>query len=121
MSQPVITPAQAEDAVLQLEYDIVEIARQELGMHEREAYDIARALVRGLRKRYGGVRLGHRGLYIPAPSKLERDVQIRQEFNGLNRTEVMKRHGITRSTLYRVVGAGVKRNGIGLSSAASPK
>lgn len=115
-----VTPAQAEDAVLQLEYDIVEIARRELGMHEREAYEIARVLVQGLRKRYGGVRLGHRGLYIPAPSKVERDAQIRQEFDGTNSKDVMKKHGISRARLYQILRPKPGSARIGISSAKSP-
>lgn len=109
------TPAQTDDAVVQLEYDIVEIARQEIGMHEREAYEIARALVQGLRKRYGG-----RGLYIPAPSKLERNAQILGEFNGTNREAVMKKHGISRTQLYDILKPKPGSARIGVSSAKSP-
>ncbi len=114
------TPAQTDDAVVQLEYDIVEIARQELGMHEREAYEIARVLVQGLRQRYGGVRLGHRGLYIPAPSKLERNEQIRREFNGTNHNAVMKKHSIKRTQLYAILKPKQGSARIGVSSAKSP-
>lgn len=120
MSNPAITPAQAEDAVFQLEYDLVEIARLELGMHERQAYEIARVLVQGLRKRYGGVRLGHRGLYIPAPSKLERDAQIRQEFDGTNSKALQKKFGISRSRLYAIMSPKPSSARIGVSSAKSP-
>lgn len=114
------TSAQTDDAVVQLEYDIVEIARQELGMHERQAYEIARALVHGLRKRYGGVRLGHRGLYIPAPSKVARDEQIRKEFDGTNAKDVIKKHGISRSRLYAILKPKAGSARIGVSSAKSP-
>lgn len=117
---PASTPAQTDDAVLQLEYDIVEIARQELGMHERQAYEMAQALVRGLRKRYGGVRLGHRGLYIPAPSKAERDSQIRREYDGTNRDQVLRKHSISRSRLYQILSPKPSSPRIGVSSAKSP-
>lgn len=112
-----MTPGQAEDAVLQLTYDIVDIARAGLGVSEGEATRMASAIVRGLRQRYGGVRLGQRGLYIPAPGKEERNAAVRREFDGTNGPEVMRRHGIKRSTLYAIVGQrnrnGSNRNGIG--------
>lgn len=120
MSNPVITPAQAEDVALQLEHDLVDIAREELGMHEREAYEIAIALVRGLRKRYGGRRVGTRGLYIPAPSKVARDEAIRRDFNGTNTQEVMREHGISRARLYQILKPKPGSARIGVSSAKSP-
>ena len=58
MTTTQMTPGQAEDAVLQLTYDIVDIARAGLGVSEGEATLMASAIVRGLRQRYGGVRLG---------------------------------------------------------------
>lgn len=120
MSNPAITPAQAEDVALQLEHDLVDIAREELGMHEREAYEIAIALVRGLRKRYGGRRVGARGLYIPAPSKVERDDAIRRDFNGTNTQQVMREHGISRARLYQILKPKPGSARIGVSSAKSP-
>ena len=112
-----MTTGQAEDAVLQLSYDIVEIARTGLGVPEGEATRMAATIVQGLRQRYGGVRLGQRGLYIPAPGKEERNAAVRREFDGTNGPDVMRRHGIKRSTLYAIVGQrnrnGSNRNGIG--------
>lgn len=116
-----MSPAQADDAAAQLEQDLVEIVREEMGMHERQAYEFAAALVRGMRKRYGGERLGTKGLYIPAPSKAERNEAIRREYTGANGPEVMRRHGIKRSRLFEIVAArppGAAR--IGVSSAKSP-
>lgn len=115
-----ITQAQVEDAALLLEHEMVEIVRTELGMHERQAFEIAKAIVRGLRGRYGGVRLGYRGLYIPAPSKVERNAAIREEYDGTNFEEVMSRHGIRRAQLYRILGEKNTGPKIGLSSAKSP-
>lgn len=114
MNRKVITShAQTEDAVLQLEHDMVEIVRAELGMHEREAFEVAKALVRGLRKRFGGLRIGSRGcaIYIPAPSKAERNAAICLEFDGTNLKELMQKHGIKRTQIYRVVGARVGGKG----------
>ncbi len=79
-TSPQITPAQTDDAVLQLEHDMVEIVRGALNIHERQAFEIAKAIVKGLRSRYGGLRLGQRGLYIPAPSKAERNQAVCREF-----------------------------------------
>ena len=115
---PPVTPVQAEDAVLQLEYDLADILREDQGLHERQAYDMARSLVQGLRKRYGGMQLGRRGLYIPAPSKAERNAQICHDFNGTNLSEVCKRYGIKRTRLYEIVKRGGKP--VGQPSAAAP-
>lgn len=117
-----ITPGQADDAVMQLEQDFVEIVREELGMHEVPAQALASALVRGMRKRYGGMRLGGRGhIYVPAPSKSERDEAIRQAFNGANKDDVMKAHGISRTSFYRIVSKpGAARIGISGPKAPSP-
>lgn len=115
--------AQVADSVLQLECDLVEIARYELGMAEVQALRIAKAFVGGLRKRYGGMRIGGRGaaIYIPAPSKVERNAAIRREFDGTNHKEVMQRHGIRRTQFYRIVGQkpGVVR--IGQAGAKAPR
>lgn len=119
MTSHAVTTVQTEDAVLQLEYDLADILRDRQGMHEREAYEMARDLVEGMRKRYGGVQLGRRGLYIPAPSKAERDERIRREFNGTNAVEVCKEHGIKRSRLYQIVGRSTGKP-VGQSSAACP-
>lgn len=117
-----ITRAQAEDAALHLEHEMVEIVRAELNMHEREAFEVAKAIVRGLRKRYGGVRVGARGaaIYIPAPSKQERNDAIRREFDGTNLAQVMAKHGIKRSNVYRILSMSGGGPRIGMSSAKSP-
>lgn len=114
-----VTPVQAEDAVLQLEYDLADILREDQGLHEREAFAMARCLVVGIRKRYGGVQLGRRGLYIPAPSKAERDAQICAEFNGRNVSEICKKHGIKRSRLYQIINR-TSGKPVGTPSAAAP-
>lgn len=121
INSPAITPGQADDAVMQLEQDFVEIAREELGMHEVPAQELASALVRGMRKRYGGMRLGGRGhIYVPAPSKADRDEAIRQAYNGTNGPEVMKAHGIRRSRLFQIVKTKPGAARIGVSSPKSP-
>lgn len=99
------SPAQIEDQAIQLQREVADIVREEIGMHEGFANDIAAAIVRGLRKRYGGRTLGARGsIYIPAPDKSARNAAIRAEFNGTNADDVCRRHDISRSRLYQLVG-----------------
>lgn len=112
--------AQSEDAAIQLEHDFVEIIRSRIGLNEALATIHAQEIVRGLRERRGG-----ESLWIPASDKTERDAAIRREFNGQNREEVMRRHGISRSRLYQIVGGARPRGDggaacIGVSSSASP-
>lgn len=91
------TPAQAEDAAVQLERDFLAIVREEIGMHEGLAGIFARALVDGLRRRLGG-----QDLYIPAPDRSVRDAAIRREFCGSNIEDVMKRYGLSRTRIYEI-------------------
>lgn len=93
--------AQAEDAAVQLEREFVDIVREQIGMNDRFAGVFAQALVEGLRTRMGG-----QELYIPAPDRSERDAAIRREFNGCNLSEVMKRHGLSRTRIYEICGTG---------------
>lgn len=95
----VMTPGQTEDAAVQLEHDIIGIVREEIGMHEQMATVFAQALVRGLRRRLGG-----ESLYIPAPDRTERDAAIRRDFTGTNCDELMRRHGLSRTRIYEIVG-----------------
>jgi Mor family transcriptional regulator len=98
--QPVpLTPAQTEDAALELEREFVDILRQEIGADERPATLLAQALVRGLRQRIGGAEI-----WIPAPSKSERNAAIRREFDGTNLDQVMSRHNVSKATVYRASG-----------------
>ena len=121
-----MTASQSQDNVMQLTYDMTEIVREGLGVTEAEAARMAATIVNGMRHRYGGVRLGRRGLYIPVPCKEERNTAICREFDGTNAQEVMRRHGIKRSTLYTIVGQrnrsrnGSNRNGIGSTGPAAP-
>ena len=111
--------AKPDDGTLQLERDLIEILREERGLTEPAAFELAVDLVRGMRKRYGGMRLGPRGLYIPAPSKVERNEAIRRAYDGTNGPRVMREHGISRSSLFRIVN---ERRGprIGISSPKDP-
>lgn len=116
MTAVAMTTAQAEDAALQLEHDLSEIVLHVSGMHEREAFTLSKAIVRGLRQRYGGVRL-----YIPTPDKAERDAAVLRDFNGRNMAEVMQKHGIKRSTFYNIISKTGNRHGIGKCAPSAPK
>lgn len=99
------SPAQIEDQAIQLHREVADIVREEIGMHEGFANDLAAAIVRGLRKKYGGQTLGAKGsIYIPAPDKSARNAAVRAEFNGTNADEVCRKHDISRSRLYQLVG-----------------
>ena len=111
-----LTPGQAEDAALQLEHDLVSIVRDEIGMHEAIATVFAQALVRGLRREFGG-----QAVYIPVPGRAERDAAIRSQFDGTNLAQIMERHDVSRTTVYRVSGRRDPRQVcIGISSAKNP-
>lgn len=102
-----LTPGQSEDAAVQLEHEITSIVREEIGMHEGLAGLIAAAMVRGLRRRLGG-----QELYIPAPDRSARDASIRREFTGTNVDELMRRHDLSRTRIYQIVGQRVPRAGL---------
>ena len=105
-TQEQATQAQIESQAIQLHREFVEIVREEIGMNEQFANDIAAAVVRGMRKRYGGQTLGRRGsIYIPTPDKAARNAAIRAEFNGTNADAVCKKYEISRTSLYRVAGS----------------
>jgi len=48
-------------------------------------------------------RLTHKPAEAPL-TREERDTRLRAEWNGRNVKELMKRYGVSRSTVYRVVG-----------------
>jgi len=91
---------QAEDNAAELKFEFTNIVTEEIGFNELFASQIAEALVRGLRKHYGG-----RKLYIPAPDKAERNAAIKAEFNGRNHESVCHRYSISRTTLYEIIGS----------------
>lgn len=86
---------------LTLHDELTEILREETGLHESLASQIAEAVLRGLCRRRGpGV------VYVPkgiGPT-VSAD-QIRAAYNGQNRDDVCKRFGISRATFYRAISA----------------
>jgi Mor family transcriptional regulator len=101
MSKNPANPALEESSALFLQREMQDIITTEIGMKPEFAALIASALVAGWRKRAGCQRI-----YIPAvPAKLDRDTQIRREFNGTNREEICRKHNISKSRLYQIVGS----------------
>jgi Mor family transcriptional regulator len=94
------TKAARDDSLLLLRSEFAAIIREQVGMAEPMASQVAEAVVRGMRLRYGTQQI-----YIPAVDKAERDALVRKEFKGTNAGEVCKRHGISRPSLYRIVKA----------------
>lgn len=94
------TTAKNEENALLLQGEIASALRTEIGLRDEFANDWAARVVGYLRRR-----LGAQEVYIPRPSKAERDAAIFREFDGSNHAAVMRRHGInSRSRLYQIIG-----------------
>jgi len=98
MEQTPLTEAQADDRAAWLRREVLIIVKENVGMVEALAIPIADAIVCGLCERMGG-----REVYIPAPSKVDRDAQIRAMFNGRNLREVMREFECSRAVVYRAL------------------
>lgn len=91
--------AKDENNALLLQSELADGLQQEIGLKSEFAQQFAARLVGYLRRR-----LGAQEIYIPKPSKAERDAAIFREFNGTNAGDVMARHGIkSRSRLYQII------------------
>ncbi len=77
---------------------ITRVVRERTGLHERLAAPIADEVFDGLCQTFGGERV-----YF-VRSKAARDAAVRAEFDGHNFAAVMRRHNISRATLYRIIG-----------------
>ena len=94
------TPAREESSALFLQREMQDILTSETGLKSEFAAMIADALVTGWRKR-----AGRQSIYIPSPTDYAmRDAAIKSEFNGTNREAVCRKHGISRTRLYEIVG-----------------
>lgn len=89
--------ARDEDNALLLQAEISDAMRKEIGYREEIASDFAGRIVKYLRQR-----LGAQQLYIPAPSKAERDAAIYREYNGTNAGEVCAQHKVSRSRMHEI-------------------
>lgn len=98
------SPAQVEDKAIQLHREMVSILREYVGMTDELAHAFAAPIVRGMRELYGGQTMGRKGsIYVPAPSKVERNAAIRAEFVGTNADEVCRKYGIGKTRMYEIV------------------
>ena len=89
----------SEDRAVALQYELTSILREEVGLHEPFASQIAEAVMRGLRRRRGGD-----SLYVPKyGSRVVRDAAVVQAFDGRNRDAVCRRFEISRSTFYEIL------------------
>lgn len=89
------------DRSISLLYLLTGALQHEMGLAEQDACRHAQAMVRWMAPQVGGD-----VLYCPKTieaDRVARDEAIRKEFNGRNGGEVCQRHGISRTTLYRVV------------------
>lgn len=100
MQTQATTPAREESSALFLQREMQDILQTEVGLKPEFATSMAHAIVTGWRKR-----AGRQSIYIPSPVDFEaRDAQIKREFDGTNRTEICRKHNISRSRLYQIVG-----------------
>jgi Mor family transcriptional regulator len=88
-----------QDQLTNLRARVVRIVREATGLHERLALPVAQSICEELARDSGGGEL-----YVPAPDRTARDAAIRRDFRVDNHAEVMRRHGVSRATLYRVIG-----------------
>lgn len=90
--------SEERDAAVSLRYELVRAIRESLGLPESVAVPMAEHLASGMARRLGGTYITKR-----AVTRQERNAAVRREFRGNNHDEVMRRHGISRATLYRIL------------------
>lgn len=88
----------SEDIYQQIQHEIKQ-ATNAFGISESVSNDISTAITTRLQRL-----LGKNTVYFPCLGNSEqRYAAIKADFNGRNHTEVCKKHGISRSTLYRAL------------------
>jgi Mor family transcriptional regulator len=87
------------DNATQWVHDMTAILRENLAVQEPWASAMAYEIVEGMRARFGGD-----DVYVPAPDKQSRNERVREMFNGRNLKELMQVFGLSRSTVYKIVG-----------------
>lgn len=87
-----------QDAAINFRNTLIRVIRKTLGLPEPVAVPMADELAKGLSAEMGGLYITKREI------RGTRDDAIRRDFNGRNHAEVMGRHGISKRTLYRVIG-----------------
>ncbi len=86
------------DAAADFHNELVRLIRETLGLPEKIAVPMADVLAAGLQRRMGGLMVPKREI------RGARDAAVLRDFNGRNHAEVMRAHGISRATLYRIIG-----------------
>lgn len=97
------TSAHDADRSMTLLYLLTGALQHEAGIPERDAFNLARGMVRWMAPQVGGD-----VLYCPKTldaDRSDRDEAIRREFNGRNRDELCSRHEISKSSFYRIISA----------------
>ena len=89
------------DTALELHQILTAAIARGFSMDEREASAMADAVAYEMRREVGG-----QEIYVPTASKAARDEQIRREFCGRNAEALARQHGLSRSSIYRIAGAG---------------
>ena len=84
----------------QMTDDLVFVALR-FGLTEQLAGDLSVAIIEKLMDTCGGG-----AVYLPKQDKTLRNKLIKQRFNGNNRDQICTEFGISKSTLYRVLGEG---------------
>lgn len=92
------TTARDEDNALLLQGEIADAITSEIGLKAEMAADWAARITGALRRR-----LGAQQIYIPGPSKAERDAAIYRDYNGTNAGEVCARYAVSRSRMHDIV------------------
>lgn len=72
----------------------------EFGLTELNSIEFSKAMLEKIRHEY------HGSLYIPKPSKKERNQQIRQRFNGVNHDALCVEFGLSKRRLYDILREG---------------
>lgn len=88
-----------EDTASAVRSEITRAIQEATGLHEQYASTLAEGIWERFRERWGGSRM-----HIPAVDRAARNAAIRDAFDGRNHSEVCARYGISRATLYRVIG-----------------
>ena len=82
-----------------LEWKLGTVIRQSAFVLDGHAEDLLESLMDGIRQEFGGG-----DLFIDRIDREKRADAVRRDFNGRNRAEVCRRHGISRATFYRIIG-----------------
>lgn len=90
--------AEHDDAAVSLRYDLVRALREGAALPEYIATPIADKVASNLCQRLGGLYIAKRDI------KQARDEAVKSAFNGRNHDEVISQYGISRATLYRILG-----------------